>query len=99
YMIEGTALAAQQHGQVSVIADVFDIYMDAASGSSRANRQLLPVRTKEALATAKQSGDESDSMCARIIADAICMMTEDEIVRLYARLKGVSLGSVLDAIV
>ncbi|WCE41184.1 dNTP triphosphohydrolase [Brevibacterium sp. BDJS002] len=99
YLIEGPSLAAQQHGQITVIENVFTIMFDAADENLQTNSNILPIRAAESLESAKQLGEDSPSMRARIVADAICAMTEDEILRFNARLTGSSLGSVLDAIV
>ena len=59
----------------------------------------MPIRAREALERARRAGDDSDRTRARIVADALCSMTEDELLRFYSRITGHSLGSVLDAIV
>lgn len=99
HLIEGPSLAAQQHGQMQVIETVFCVLFDAASSSDPTSVNILPVRASEALQNARDLGDESEATRARVVADAICAMTEDEILRFHARLTGASLGSVLDAIV
>lgn len=99
YLIEGPSLAAQQHGQITVIENVFTVMFDAADEALPTNVNILPIRAAESLESAKQLGDDSPNTRARIVADAICALTEDEILRFHARLTGSSLGSVLDAIV
>lgn len=95
YLIEGPSLSAQQHGQKEVVTYIFHTLFEAANSNSRVDRNILPIRAREALETC----DGTPHAKARIVADTICSMTEDEILRFHSRLTGASLGSVLDAIV
>ena len=99
FMIEGPALAAQQHGQISAVEYVYGVLFEASDSTTHVNRRVMPIRAREALERARRAGDDSDRTRARIVADALCSMTEDELLRFYSRITGHSLGSVLDAIV
>lgn len=100
YVIERPALAAQQHGQKAMVAMLFETFMDAASTKkNHVARSLLPARVNEEVLELERVGAVSDASVARVVCDGICAMTEDEVVRLAARLGGRSMGSVRDAIV
>jgi dGTPase len=100
FVIERPALASQQYGQRRVIRQIFNAYMEAADSSCKTTPvSLLPPRTAEAMIWLRQSGGSTSYLRTRLVCDAICSLTEDEAVRLHARLTGQSLGSVMDAIV
>jgi dGTPase len=100
YVIERAALASQQHGQKKVITDLFCAFLAAADpDDSLTPPSLLPLRTVQALDALSKQGTSTDYSRARVVCDAVCSMTEDEALRLQARLSGQSLGSVLDSIV
>jgi dGTPase len=84
YVIQNPALATQQYGQRKVIAGLFRTLVEAAGG----NRDIFPARYREEL--------ERGSPYQRVVVDMVSGMTEREAIRLYQRLIGVSLGSVLD---
>jgi dGTPase len=98
FVILRPALASQQEGQKEVLRSLFAIFMDA---SDRANRDkdvnLLPTRLAEDVTRLRTADQDTPGARARVICDAFCSMTEDEVLQLYRRLKGVSMGSVLDA--
>lgn len=98
YVIERPALAAQQHGQRQVIAYVFDVFMTAAEAKGT-EQSVLPIRTRQMVQRMRDLGQDTPASRGRAVCDAICAMTEDEIVRLHSRLTGLAMGSVLDAIV
>lgn len=100
YVIERPALAAQQHGQKAIIAQIYRTFADAADPDVRSTpASLLPIRTAEQLDSLRKAHSSTPYSRARLVCDAICSITEDEAVRLHSRLTGQSLGSVLDAIV
>lgn len=97
YVIERPALASQQEGQLRIIDDLFEILLDAASGSR--NQALLPERVRHQLELAVGATADVPSLRGRIVCDAICSFTEDEAMQLHRRLTGIDLGSVIDVIV
>lgn len=100
FVIERPALASQQHGQKSVIRQLFEIFHDAADSTKKhVDQALLPPRIVEDLAHLQQIGVSDPNLRSRLICDAICSMTEDEALRMHSRLTGLSLGSVLDSVV
>lgn len=95
YVIERPALASQQHGQKRVVREVFDIFLAAAGGKSGYDSALLPQPLRSQLTSlAAGAGLATLAMRARLVCDAICMMTEQEILNLHARLCGNQLGSI-----
>jgi dGTPase len=91
YVIDNPALDTQQYGQRRVVRELFKIYHD----ESKTARQwrIFPMSVQEQL-----EGGVPDEERIRLIADLIASMTEQQILNMYLRLTGVSLGSVLDAI-
>jgi dGTPase len=88
YVIGLPALHAQQYGQKKVIRDLFEIfYEQGLKGGSR----LFPARLR-------YLWDMKDHS-ARIAADCIATLTENEAYQLHRRLTGIESGSVLDPIV
>ncbi len=99
YVIEKPSLAAQRHGHKAVVRGLFEVYMDAAdSNRSHAAITLLPARVREEVALIESSAD-ADAARARIVCDAICSMSDDEAMRMHARLSGHTMGSIFDPIV
>lgn len=99
FVIERPALAAQQHGQRAIIRNVFHAFQDATDSNSTVSKSILPIRTLNLIEASRAMGLDDAAFRGRAVCDSICAMTEDEIVRLHARLAGNSMGSVLDAIV
>jgi dGTPase len=88
YVIGLPALHAQQFGQRRVITDLFEIFLsEGKAGGSR----LFPARLRYLW--------ESDDHPARLAADCIATLTENEAYQLHRRLTGIESGSVLDPIV
>lgn len=84
YVIQNPALLTQQHGERHVIRGLFQLYM----GESK-NVDFFPAPFREALKA-------DDAKPTRIVIDMIASLTETQAVRLYQRLKGTTLGSILD---
>jgi dGTPase len=91
FVIQQPALASQQEGQLRIIDDLFRIFHEAMEG--RRNKALLPPGALEALPFA-----DTPPLRARTTCDVICSLTEQEAVRLHARLTGMDAGSVIDPI-
>lgn len=89
YVVNNPALALQRHGQRRVIEGLLDLFMGAA-GSPK-DWVLFPEAYREQLERAAP-GDEQ----TRVVIDLVASMTEQQAVRAYHKLMGVSLGSVLD---
>jgi dGTPase len=97
YVIENPALAGHQHGQRMIIETLFDIFYEAA----RKRKWILfpPQFREEAEEALESQGHISPSSCARLVADTVASMTDQQARHLYRRLTGQSQGSVFDPIV
>lgn len=87
YVIEDPGLATQQHGQKKVIETLFDIFQDEALKTGSAFK-LFPQRYREEL---NQTEEKEERI--RVVVDFIASMTEQQAVKMYHRLTGISLGS------
>lgn len=99
YVIRNPALATQQEGQRTIIRALFARFEEATV--EPALRSLLPIPFQEKVKFVLE--DEIDDVTKRlemkrIVTDAIASLTDAQAVRLYGRIQGVSLGSVLDAV-
>jgi dGTPase len=94
YVIQSPALAAQQHGQREVIRSLFRILYDATDDG---RHYLFPAAFRDA---AQQFSTETASADrARLVADAVASLSDNQALRLYQRLTASSQGSVLDPII
>jgi dGTPase len=97
YVIDNPSLAGHQYGQRKVIRTLFEIYLDSAVKGAWI---LFPPQFREeAESVLREVGDVTPARCARLVADTIASMTDQQALRLYHRLTGLSQGSVLDPIV
>ncbi len=96
YAIDNPSLAGHQFGQRKVIRTLFEIFSEAAR---QRDWGLFPAQFREEAEDVLQAeGDLPPARCARLVADTITTMTDQQAVRLYQRLTGFSLGSVRDPI-
>ncbi|MDQ3814619.1 MAG: dNTP triphosphohydrolase [Armatimonadota bacterium] len=95
YVFHNPALTTQQFGQRRVIRELFDIYFDAADPNSKDhNLNLLPQPFRD-----RWSEIRNDELKrARLVADLISSMTEQQALLLHQRLTGIAAGSVRDPI-
>ncbi|MCW1987643.1 UNVERIFIED_ORG: dGTPase [Sphingomonas sp. R1F5B] len=90
YVIGLPALKAQQYGQSRIVADLFEIFRS----EGRTGRiDLFPPRLRYIWEDLAGDGP------ARIAADCVAALTENEAYQLHRRLTGYESGSVLDPIV
>jgi dGTPase len=87
YIIDSPSLATLHHGQERVIAELHEIYRQAAEDSSDWN--LFPRPQQEMLAAAQDM---------RVVTDMVAELTEDMSYELYHRLTGIARGSLLDSV-
>ncbi len=102
YVIRSPSLAAQQKGQRKVIAELFEIFFNACRSKRSQSRSILPVRYRDQLKHIERVGvtdEESSALCARLAADIVAEMTDEQTLYMHQRLTGASLGSILDPIV
>jgi dGTPase len=90
YIIGLPALSAQQFGQRRVIRDLFEIFLERGL---RGKLDLMPSRLRYIWE------DHRYDKPARLAADCISSLTENEAQQLHRRLTGIETGSVLDPIV
>lgn len=90
YVIETPSLLTQQIGQRTIIRTVFNAFMETGRVGGypltfpEVFRSQLPART--------------DSELARIVADMISSMTEQQIIDMYDRITGHGMGSIVDVV-
>jgi dGTPase len=92
YVIYNPALATQQYGQRKMIRELFEMFGNAAASSKDADRNIIPFAFQEPF---REAEADSHAM-VRVVADLIAGMTEQGLVKLYKRLTGTDMGSVLD---
>jgi dGTPase len=95
YVFENPALLAQQFGQRRVIRDLFDIFYKAAQPASKTSG-LIPPPFCDVL---KKITGAAERERARLVADLIASMTEQQALLFHQRLTGIAPGSVRDLIV
>lgn len=103
YVFENSALVAQQQGHKKIVKELFDVLLDATE-SNADTRGILPTPFDEKVNLIHENnlGYDSvgtDTLRARIVADIIASMTEQQAMELYERVAGSSPGLVTDRIV
>jgi dGTPase len=93
YVFHNPALVTQQFGQRRVISDLFQIYFEAVQVSSK-NGSIVPYPFRDYLDAIK-GVDELNR--ARLVADLIASMTEQQALLLHQRLTGIAPGSIRDS--
>lgn len=92
YVIYNPALATQQYGQRKIIRELFQVFGNAAVATKDRDRNIIPFAFRDEMLTAKDNQD----LVTRVVADLLSGMTEQGMVKLYRRLTGIDMGSVLD---
>jgi dGTPase len=92
YVIYNPALATQQFGQRKMIRELFDIFANAATSKEEQERNIIPFAFRDEIDEQK----ENSAALTRIVTDMISGMTEQGLMKLYRRLTGVDMGSILD---
>ncbi len=90
YVIGLPALHAQQYGQKRIVRDLFSIFLTEGKSG---NLGLFPVRLQYIWE------DNPDDKPARLAADCVASLTENEAYQLHGRLTGMESGLILDPIV
>lgn len=90
YVISLPALHAQQYGQKKVVRDLFKIFLEEGKCG---NLKLFPARLRYIWE------DNQSDKPARLAADCVASLTENEAYQLHGRLTGSECGLVLDPIV
>jgi len=94
YVVNNPTLATQRHGQRRVIESLLEMFMAAAA--SRKDWVLFPEGYREQLELRARDASGSSDEQTRVVIDLVASMTEQQAIRTYHKLTGVSLGSVLD---
>jgi dGTPase len=96
YVIERPSLATQQIGQCRIIREVFNVFWASAFDEDfHIGRAALPLRYREEI---EDLETDDQYLRMRVVVDSVAGLAEDELVRIYSRISGTSLGSVLDPI-
>lgn len=90
YVIGLPALHAQQYGQRKIIRDLFEIFL---SEGKLGNFKIFPPRLTDIWR------DNSEDAPARLAADCVASLTENEAFQLHCRYMGAVSGLILDPIV
>ena len=97
YVINNSALAAQQYGQRRIIRELFEIFCEAAESKSL---DMFPAGSRSRMEELIRDGRyDSPEERVRVVVDLIAGMTEHQAISMYQRLTGIRLGTVMDAIV
>jgi dGTPase len=85
YVINNPDLAAEQEGQQKILRRLFEVYLEFATNKRRWPR--LPSRYREQL-EGLSNADGGGQTPARVVADLIASMTEQQAATNYARMMG-----------
>ncbi|MBS2031502.1 MAG: dNTP triphosphohydrolase [Deltaproteobacteria bacterium] len=104
YVYRNPALVAQQFGQRRVVAELFKILFDAAKPGAR-DAGVIPMPYRDLLDEVNRGGpcvrspEDQSRERARLVADIIASLTEQQALEFHQRLAGISPGSVLESII
>jgi dGTPase len=103
YVFNNSALVAQQHGHRQLVQELFKILLRATTEDS-ANSGILPTPFDEKIRRIHKNklgygNIDNDTLRARVVADIIASMTEQQAMELYERVTGHSPGLVTDRII
>jgi dGTPase len=101
YVHNNRALQTQQYGEQRLIRDLFHAYLEESQSIERLS--ILPPDFPELLDEERTRADAGEvtyatdeAMRARLVADVIARMTDDEAFKMHQRLFGRILGSIVD---
>lgn len=95
YVIENPRLATQQYGQRRVIRLLFDVYFGALTESKKEALRLVPAAFQAEAEDLWGNGVAKES-AARVAADIVSSLTDEQAVRLHARFLGTGRGAISD---
>jgi dGTPase len=101
YVIESPAIQSQRYGQRRIIRTLFGIFLEEATRRSdsqaerRRNLQIFPPLYQDRIERCDPVDQQS---ITRHIADLIASMAEQQVIEMFAKLTGLSQGSVVDPI-
>ncbi|MEM7671967.1 MAG: dGTP triphosphohydrolase [Verrucomicrobiota bacterium] len=91
FVIDDVALATQQKGQGKIIQCLSEFFYDQASSDSEGGWKYFPAMFRDFLQM-----EEDKKERARLAIDYVASMTEAEAIRLFQRISGYSIGSIMD---
>ena len=94
YVIKNPALATQQHGQRTIIRQLFDAFYKAGT-SAAPNIDLFPVSIRGLLPALPAKETAANTELTRAILDFIASLTEEQTIATHHRIHGINLGSSL----
>lgn len=98
YVINNSALAAQQLGQRRVIRYLFETFNNAAEDESMVD--IFPPGFREqAEGLDRNNREHSKEERVRLVTDLLASLTENQAMLMYQRLSGINPGTVLDTII
>jgi dGTPase len=95
YVFDNPALLAQQYGQRQVVGQLFEVLFKVAKPGTPGHG-IIPEPFRELL---NEVGVSDDRERARIVADIIASMTEQQALLFHQRVVGIAPGSVRDLII
>jgi len=96
YVIKNPSFASQQHGQRTIIRELFDIFRRAATDREQKSLDIFPIGIRDELSAIQDSARPTVLQEAtRAVVDLIASLTEEQAIQTYHRLTGISLGSAL----
>ncbi len=103
YVFNNSALVAQQHGHKKLVQELFEILFDATAEDS-SDGGMLPTPFDEKVDQLHKNNlgyddIDTETLRARVVADIIASMTEQQAMELYERVTGHSPGLVTDRII
>jgi dGTPase len=101
YVHSSRPLVTQQCGTQRVVKELFEVFFTVATGGDKLMKPILPpdygdLFNEEAQRVDPHSDAEVKALHARIVADVISRMTDDEALRLHHRLTGHTPGLITD---
>lgn len=99
FVIKGRRVGSQQLGQSRIIERLFDVAFNSAMEELSLDLDLVPRAFEEELSRVRESKEHQQRpRAARLAADVVSSLTEDQARTLHGRYFGTSLGSVQDRI-
>jgi dGTPase len=95
YVINGPEIATQRRGQRRVIRELFDVFYESIH---EGRWWMLPAgyqRTVEDAYDATTAADDDRTLAARLAADFVSALTEQQAVRLHRRVTGADMGQLI----
>jgi len=92
YVIENPGLARQQYGKAHIIEDPFNIFYESISEN---DIDILPIWCRQEIESNHVDIKDKASVM-RLVADAICLLTDNEAIRIHRSLTGMDAGLFYD---